>query len=259
MMPEKPEANAEGNPNEPAEIRGLNKKELHEYMHETWHLPPYNARGVTRAYLVQVYTGRVFRVNDVELKQFLANLTKKMVKKVPFINSTDVKAKVEMILQELGLPPLGYPPNIIPDETWLLNVARYVDRSNIAAIFKKDIPNSDPLDITTTRMKTAKVNCEQYLLRGDGLLSHPEVFHAVTNIFQSHKRLNNKNAEVQALQARLQLATRQLQEERVHLQSYLETAATTVYRRGTGDTESVMQEGANFSQKRAQIKYAEKL
>lgn len=259
MMPEKPGANTEGNPNEPVEIRGLNKKELHEFMHETWHLPPHNARGVTRAYLVQVYTNQVFRVNDVELKRFLADLTKKMVKKVPLINSTDVKAKVEMILRELGLPPLGYPANIIPDETWLLNVARYVDRSNIAAIFKKDIPDSEPLDIPTTRMKVAKVNCEHYLLRGDGLINHPEVFHSVQNIFLSHKRLNNKNSELQALQARLQLATRQLQEERVHLQNYLESAATTVYRRGTGDTESVMQEGVGFSQKRAQIKYAEKL
>ena len=259
MMPDRPQANEEGNPNEPAEIRGLNKKELHEFLHETWHLPPYNARGITRAYLVQVHTNQVFRVNDVEIKQFLANLTKKMIKKVPLINSTDVKAKVEMMLSELGLPPLGYPPNIIPDETWLLNVARFMDRSNIAAIFKRDIPNSDPLDILSTRMKAAKVNCEQYLLRADGLLTHPDVFCAVNAIFLSHKRLNNKKAEVQALQARLQVANRQLQEERVRLQSYLEQAATTVYRRGTGDTESIMQEGAGFSQKRAQIKYAEKL
>lgn len=259
MMPEKPENNEEGNPNEPVEIRGLNKKKLHEYMHETWHLPPHNARGVTRAYLVQVFMGQVFRVNDVELKQFLATLTKKMVEKVPFINSTDVKAKVENILRELGLPPLGYPANIIPDETWLLNVARFVDRSNIAAIFKKEVPNSEPLDIDSTRMKIAKVNCEQYLLKGDGLFYHPDVFHAITNIFQSHKRLNNKISEVNALQARLQLATRQLQDERVHLQGYLETAATTVYRRGTGDTDSIMQEGVGFSQKRQQIKYAEKL
>lgn len=259
MLPDRPEANGEGNPNEPPEIRGLNKKELHEYLHERWHLPPHNARGVTRDYLVKVHLNQVFRINDVELKQFLANLTKKMTKKVPLINSTDVKAKVEMMLSELALPPLGYPPNIIPDETWLLNVARFMDRTNIAAIFKKDIPDSEALDIPTARMKAAKVNCERYLLTADGLLHHTDVFEAVKAIFYSHKRVNNKNSEVQALQARLQVANRQLQEERVRLQGYLEQAATTVYRRGTGDAESVMQEGAAYSQKRAQIKYAEKL
>ena len=55
-------ANANNNLNEGAETRGLSKDKLYNRLAEEWLIPPMHSKGVSRAWLLQVWNGGVFRV-----------------------------------------------------------------------------------------------------------------------------------------------------------------------------------------------------
>lgn len=58
MQPIRPERRQRGADDEPPETKDLTKKKLHERLSIDWFLPPNEARGVTRIYLVQVFRAR---------------------------------------------------------------------------------------------------------------------------------------------------------------------------------------------------------
>lgn len=245
-----------GGDDEPAEIRELTKKALHERLSQDYFLPPNHARGITRVYLVGVYTGRYYRVGLFDMQRFMAELTSQHMRKAPHINSNDVKAKVEVLLREHNLPQLGYPVGVIPEEGWLLQVARMLDQTNCTAIFMDPIPNPDQPDILTTRMHTAKMNAERIELRTPGLLADPKIFREIEAIWNCHKRLTNKRREVLALQAMLQEAINKQQQEEAHLEAYLNEAATTMYHKSAQGRQggSILDETEESQRSRAQVK-----
>jgi hypothetical protein len=245
-----------GNPDEPAEIRDLTKKALHERLTEQYFLPPNNSRGVTRVYLVGVYRNQHYRIGLFDMQRFMAELTPQHMRKAPHINSNDVKAKVQVLLREHGMPVLGYPDGVIPEEGWLLQVARMLDQTNSTAIFTEAIPNPAEPDILTTRMHTAKRNAEQIVLRSTGILADPKIFREVEAIWNSHKRLTNKRREVLALQSVLQEALNKQQQEEAHLHAYLSEAATTMYHMSPQGRQggTILDENQQSQAARAQVK-----
>lgn len=256
MQPRKINPEQGGGAEEPAEIRDLTKKALHERLSEDYFLPPNHARGVTRVYLVGVFTGRYYRVGLFDMQRFMAELTPQHMRKAPHINSNDVKAKVEVLLREHALPELGYPVGVIPEEGWLLQIARMLDQTNCTAIFTDAIPNPTEPDILTTRMHTAKRNAERIELRARGLLSDPKVFHEIEAIWNSHKRLTNKRREVLALEAMLQEAINKQRQEEAHLEAYLNEAATTIYHKSPQGRQgaSILDETEESQRSRVQVK-----
>ena len=245
-----------GGPEEPAEIRNLTKKALHARLSEEYFLPANNARGVTRTYLVGVYTNRHYRIGLFDMQRFMAELTPQHMKKAPYINSNDVKAKVQVLLREHQMPELGYPNGVIPDEMWLLQMARMLDQTNSTSIFTMAIPNAEVPDILTHRMHTAKRNAEQIVLRRPGHMADPKVFREIEAIWNSQKRLTNKRREVLALQAMLQEATNKQDQEAGHLAAYLNEAAATIYLksaqgRGNGN---ILEEDQQAQEARVRVK-----
>ena len=74
------------NPNldEPVELRELSKSKIYSQLASQWFLPQKESRGVTRAYLVQVHRGDVFRVQRQVILDYECRLTAAEIKKSSF-------------------------------------------------------------------------------------------------------------------------------------------------------------------------------
>ena len=92
---------------EDPETKNLDKAELYEDVAEDWFLPPLHSRGMTREHLLDVRSGKVFRVSLITLKKFEVDLTTKMTKKVGAVNSGLLVRKLNILLISRGQNPLG--------------------------------------------------------------------------------------------------------------------------------------------------------
>ena len=124
------------NQDEPEALKSLSKHSLYKMLSADYFLPPRDSRGVSRTYLVGVYTHKYFRVGNIELKKFMAELTPFELKKAVFIIKAETHYKVEQLLRETGKNELGFKSGLIPDDVWLYQMARYIDKYNTADIFE---------------------------------------------------------------------------------------------------------------------------
>lgn len=259
MLPEKPTTERLGDPDEPEALRFLTKKDIHARLSEEWFLPDKNCRGVTRQYLIGVYRDTYFRLGLFDMQRFLAELNKDALKRVPYENSADIKAKVEVQLAEQGFRPLGYAPHIIPEEDWLVKVARYLDQTNNCAIFLHALDGGVTPNTVTQQMKRAKTNCQTFLL--GNLRSNRDVVEDIEHLWQAQKRFVNRMREVAALQAHLAESNAKLAQLGNQVNASLLRAATTVYKAGTEDNnpESIFLENQTGQNVRLQVNHIQRL
>lgn len=125
---------------EPEELRNLTKSKIYSNLSNTYLLPSKESRVITRSYLVSVFTGAVFRVTRTDMLQFESgiNLTEQL--KASFFSLPLMVEKCGMLLEQRGMPPLGYGPNL-PGEGYFTRVLRFVDPWNLAGGFCKAIRN----------------------------------------------------------------------------------------------------------------------
>ena len=76
------------NTDEPLAIKGKTKKQLHMMLSEEYCLPTIDSKGVNRYYLVGVYLGKHFRVQQMEMKRFEIELTPQQQKRTNLVNLT---------------------------------------------------------------------------------------------------------------------------------------------------------------------------
>lgn len=130
MIPQRRNQEAEERLDEPEATRKLSKKALYNMLAETYYLPNILSRGVTRPYLVGVFRDVYLRVPLLEIKTFLAGLTPSLTKRAPHHNTANAFARLQAFVAELQLHPFGFEPNTVPDDKWLMDVARFIDRKN---------------------------------------------------------------------------------------------------------------------------------
>lgn len=138
--------------NEPAEVRELSKAQLYSRVSQAYCIPDRACRATSRAYLVSVFTGTVFRVDRFNLLQFEARLQLDELVKNGSYNVTILIERLSLLLTQLGNLPLGFKVGAFPDEAWLMRVVRFVDPSNILGVFTKAVRNSTPPAIPATRV-----------------------------------------------------------------------------------------------------------
>ena len=100
---------------EPPETRSLEKKALFDMLNVLYFLPPYGGRAVTRDYLLQVYRGTVFRVNNATLRHFEADLTPPLTKRNGDPNNGLLVKKLNILLESRGDASLGFSHYEPPD------------------------------------------------------------------------------------------------------------------------------------------------
>ena len=121
---------------EPIELRELSKAKIYTQLAANWFLPQKESRGVTRAYLVQVYRDQVFRVQRQVILEYESRLVPAESKKSSFYSVALLYDRMETYLHEMGQKPLGFSLTTLPEEDWFSRVLRYVDPYNVLEGFQ---------------------------------------------------------------------------------------------------------------------------
>lgn len=124
---------------EPMELRELSKSKIYSQLSGQWFLPQKDSRGVTRAYLVQVYRGQVFRVQRQVILEYESRLTALETRKSAFYSVALLYDRLEAYLQEMQQRPLGFSLTNLPEEEWFSRILRYVDPRNVLEGFSSRV------------------------------------------------------------------------------------------------------------------------
>ena len=152
--------------NEPAAIRQMNKSQLYNLLSEQWYLPTKDSKGVNRGYLVRVYMDEVCRIPSLEFRLFIAARTPGELKKSSFLSLSELFIKLNALLNQMGHHPLGFREGVIPEEKWMMGVARYIDRTNLSGAFLRALaPIEQMNNIHSQIVKNAQTNANQWLFR----------------------------------------------------------------------------------------------
>jgi len=225
------------NPDEPAAIRNKYKIQIYNELNE-YLLPTINSKGVNRAYVVGVYSNQLYRVRAQDIKLFEARLLPQHLKRTPILKYAEIVHKISRILEESDQRPLGFAEGVIPEETWLMRIARYIDQQNVSGIFLEPVPNAlNNNNIMSQRMKTAKENVQNFIFiqaNGRNLLENSQIYGDLRKVWETQKRLNGRIQERIDTERLLGVANAKIQEETVKLEDCLLKAGMTVFAIGNG-------------------------
>jgi hypothetical protein len=254
MIPIRPAHNQE-NVDEPEAIRNLKKKAIYKMLSDQYLLPEENSKGVHRRYLVGVYRGDYFTINVMEFKRFEVELTPAQLKKTPYLSSGDVFAKISRLLEEMGLPPLGFEVGLFPEDTWLYKVVRFVDRANATGVYLEAVPARVPPlgdEPMSNQMMRAKRHAETFLV--GGIINQPVVYNSLKTLWDSHKKVISRRVEIEQLERELAASRGKLAAEQPHVQSSLAKASLVVFTAGTGNqADAIFIEGEVANHARLQM------
>ena len=192
--------------NEGLDTKNLHKNELYEIVSANYMLPPANSKGITREYLLKVKNGEVFRVENMEYKQFEFNLNKSHQKKVGIINNSLLVKKLNILLRERRQPELGFTEFDLPEQSWLYKVARFIDRTNLLEFFEASPYTEPPLDHQSSAISKiyyGRLYAGQYIFRLDIAKRNKKLWDAFTALSEKHKNLNSYKINVNVLEQEL--------------------------------------------------------
>lgn len=182
----------------------ITKLALYKHLADKYYLPPRDSKGVTRPYLERVEKGTCFRVELTQMKHFLAELTPSQTKRSLHTNKAEAFFKLTTILRELGLKPLSFDAEYVPDSQWLFSVLRYVDSCNASGVFEYELKSSPNLEYDSALLLRLKKTAEQVEFVDTGFLKNKHNFDAVKNLIEHQRRLIGRKAEAQMMMRELE-------------------------------------------------------
>ena len=192
--------------NEGLDTKNLQKHELYEIVSANYMVPPVNSKGITREYLLKVRSGEVFRVENMEHKQFEFNLNKSHQKKVGIINNCLLVKKLNILLRERRQPEIGFTEFDLPEQSWLYKVARFIDRTNLLEFFESSPHTEPPLDHQSSAISKiyyGRLYTGQWIFRLDKAKRNKKLWDAFTALSEKHKNLNSYKINVNVLEHEL--------------------------------------------------------
>jgi len=235
----------------------LSKKKVYERLQDDFLLPPSDCRGVTHAYLVKVAKGEVFTVDRRDIARFLADLKPYQLKRAPHCCRYEAFYKLEVLLKERGLPPLGFDDDQVPDGGWLYPVLRYVDQENLSGVFAKALKPVAEGSTHSERLFKLQQEVGIQLLEANGLGKRPRVQDSLEELWLASRRATGKLAEVAAATKALGRLQSQSEEAMLVMREALEKATAVVYQTATG--RGTDQRGPEYSKEKEKVHDALKL
>jgi hypothetical protein len=132
--------------NEPEQIRNLDKPEAYAVVAHAWFIPALSSKCMTRNYLSRVLTNNVFRVPQLVMTQFWAELPLNARSKSPFFSNELAFLKLQALLQALNHQLTGFTASNLPDQAWVEQVLRFLDRKNLSICFLMRCPGEAEID-----------------------------------------------------------------------------------------------------------------
>lgn len=218
------------NQNEPEVIKALSKHSLYKMLSAKYFLPPRNSRGVSRTYLVGVYTHKYFRIEHIEMKRFMVELTPNLLKKTIHTTKAETHYKIEQLLRETGMKELGFKSGLIPDGVWLYQMARYIDQYNAADIFEYSLSNPINPNANSHKVLVAKKMAEKEEFMDRGIFKDKEIYSKIKELHDSHKRLVSRNLELDYLRKYAQMLMEKIETDKKIVETTLSNATLAVFR-----------------------------
>ena len=231
----------------------ITKKDIYKQLAELYFLPQVNAKGVNRKYLQAVRDGTVYRVNLIDLKRFMSELTPSQLKKSTYTQRYEAYRKLSVLLSETNEKPLGFDHGIIPDGAWLYPVARFIDRCNVCCLFEVSIEDVGESRADSHKVMVAKRSAEKFLLIDSGLMKIETVKKQATVLTESHKRLRSRECELQNLKIYTDSLMTQIEQGRKKIENELMTAVLIVCMEGEKKTVEEVFKGKDFEQQKEVI------
>lgn len=214
----------------------LSKKKIYERLQDQFYLPPRDSHGVTHAYLAQVDRRQVFVVGRQEMGRFLADLEPSQLKRNPHCCKFEAFFKLRVLLEERGLPQLGFDDDQIPDGSWLYSMLRFVDQHNLSGVFVKRLKEVAETDRHSERLFELQVRVASQLLELNELGKRQEVKDSLEELWLAKRKATGRLAEVGAVTKYLQKLERDSKEATADMVEALHTATNVVYRAATDKT-----------------------
>lgn len=211
----------------------LSKKKIYDRLQDQFYLPPKDSHGVTHAYLTQVDRRQVFVVGRQEMARFLADLEPSQLKRNPHCCKFEAFYKLRALLQERGLPGLGFDDDQIPDGSWLYSMLRFVDQENLSGVFVKQLKEVTETERNSERLFLLQVKVGRELLEVNELGKRQAVKDCLEELWLAKRKATGRLAEVGAVSKYLQKLERESREARQDLLEALETATNMVYQAAT--------------------------
>lgn len=228
------EGEAAAEQQEGEDTRHLSKHKLYNMLSENWFLPSVDSKGVCRQYLLRVHRNEVFRVTNREYKTFEVNVNPAHFKKNGLTCLGHLVNRLNRLLTSRNERVLGFPPHVIPEESWLIKVARKIDQHNLLEFFQREVT---PLTIVhdnspiINRLYVAKIQLFRHLFLIPQHMRNQQVFQATTAISENQRKLNAKLLEVGQLEAALVRAREDVTSFQALVRDSILKAATLVYSR----------------------------
>lgn len=191
----------------------ITKRALYKHLADKYYIPPRDSKGVSRLYLERVDKGACFRVELIQMKRFLAELTPSQTKRSLHSNKAEAYLKLTSILRELNLQPLGFDAQYMPDSEWLFNVLRYVDAINASGIFESELTPNSNVGCDSAVLLKAKKNAEQLEFTDTGFLKNKKNYDAIQNLAELQRRLVSRKAEVKMIMRDLESKNNNIQKD----------------------------------------------
>lgn len=212
----------------------LSKKKAYDRLDDYFYLPPRDCRGVTHAYLAKVAKGDVFTVDRHDIARFLADLKPYQLKQAPHCCRYEAFFKLEALLKERGLKPLGFDGNQVPDGGWLYPVLRYVDQENLSGVFIKALKPVSAGNTDSERLFRLQQEVGKQLLEANGLGKRASVQDSLEELWLASRKATGLLADTAAAKNNFSRLEKQSEEAVQVMREALEKAATVVYLHGSG-------------------------
>lgn len=228
----------------------LSKKKMYDRLQDQFFLPPRDSRGVTHSYLAQVDRRQVFVVGRQEMARFLADLEPGQLKRTPHCCRFEAYFKLGKLLEERGLPRLGFDDDQIPDGSWLYSVLRFVDQENLSGLFVKQLREVTDASRNSERLFLLQVKVGRDLLEVNELGKRQAVQNCLEELWLAKRKVTGRLAEVGAVTKYLQRLEKESREATKDMQEALQTATNVVYGAATGKSpQEVWQEQGGHKQR----------
>ena len=188
------------------DTKSLSKNELYDLVSADYMLPPSHSKGVTREYLLDVKDKRVFRVSNMEHKQFEFNLQKIHQKKVGIVNNSLLVKKLNILLKDRGEVPLGFTEFNLPEQNWLYKVARYIDQTNLLEFFEAAPCPEPPLShisSSISKIYYGRLYASEYLFSSEKTKKNKKLWDAFSLLSEKYRTLNAYKIHVDVLENEL--------------------------------------------------------
>jgi hypothetical protein len=146
-----------------------------------------------------------------------------------------------------NLRHLGF-EDVIPEESWLSRVIRFVDRENVMEFFKSAV---NPIPVPPTNraeeMVVARRETYSYFVDvGPRVTDNKAIKASLCDIIETNRRFVIIDSEIRDLDARLVLAQEKSDQEKIKLKVLLANTATAIRFAGVGDMNVNFEEGGVF-------------